>query len=60
MDIVSYMFSKSIFVGIVVGILSLYAISRQKSDLHTLLLTDLVECAMLVIIAAIGDRKSVV
>ncbi|MBW9220954.1 DUF2105 family protein [Methanothermococcus sp. SCGC AD-155-M21] len=54
MDIVSYMFSKSIFVGIVVGILSLYAISRQKSDLHTLLLTDLVECAMLVIIAAIG------
>ncbi|HIP17251.1 MAG TPA: DUF2105 domain-containing protein [Methanothermococcus okinawensis] len=54
MDIVSYMFGKSIFVGMIVGILSLYAISRQKSDLHTLLLTDLVECAMLVIIAAVG------
>jgi energy-converting hydrogenase A subunit G len=40
--------------GFIVGIFSLYAISRNKSDLHMLILTDLVECAMLVIIAAVG------
>ncbi len=54
MDIVSFLFNKTIIVGFVMGILSLYAISHNKSDLHMLLLSDLVEGAMLVIIAAIG------
>jgi energy-converting hydrogenase A subunit G len=54
MDIVSYLFNKTVVVGFIMGILSLYAISRQKSALHMLLLADLVECAMLVVIAAVG------
>ncbi|ABR54671.1 conserved hypothetical protein [Methanococcus vannielii SB] len=54
MDYVSLMFSKTVGVGLIVGILSLYTISRQKSDLNMILLTDLVEFAMLVIIAAVG------
>ncbi|WP_292461195.1 EhaG family protein [Methanothermococcus sp.] len=54
MNIVSYLFNKTVIVGFIIGILSLYAISRQKSDLHMLLLSDLVECAMLVVIAAVG------
>ncbi|AEH07017.1 EhaG family protein [Methanothermococcus okinawensis] len=54
MDIVSYLFNKTVVSGFIIGILSLYAISRQKSDIHMLLLTDLVECAMLVVIAAVG------
>ena len=54
MDIVSYLFNKTVVVGFIMWILSLYAISRQKSALHMLLLADLVECAMLVVIAAVG------
>jgi energy-converting hydrogenase A subunit G len=54
MDIVSFLFNKTVVAGFIVGIFSLYAISRNKSDLHMLLLSDLVECAMLVIIAAVG------
>ncbi|HIP15614.1 MAG TPA: DUF2105 domain-containing protein [Methanothermococcus okinawensis] len=54
MDIVQSMFNHSVFAGFVVGMLSLIAISYQRSDIHTLILTDVVECAMLVIIAAVG------
>ncbi len=54
MDFVGMFFNKTVIIGFLVGILSLYAISRDKSDLHMLILTDLVECAMLVIIAAVG------
>ena len=54
MDIVQNMFNYSVFAGFVVGILSIIAISYQRSDIHTLILTDVVECAMLVIIAAVG------
>ena len=54
MDIVQSMFNHSIFAGFVVGILSLIAIGYQRSDIHTLILTDVIECAMLVIIAAVG------
>ena len=54
MDVVQGMFNHSIFAGFVVGILSLVAIGYQRSDIHTLILTDVVECAMLVIIAAVG------
>ncbi|WP_459201295.1 EhaG family protein [Methanococcus sp. CF] len=55
MDYVSLLFSKTVAVGFIVGIISLYSISRQKSDLNMILLTDLVEYGMLVIIAAIGS-----
>ncbi|WP_456419632.1 EhaG family protein [Methanocaldococcus infernus] len=48
------MYSLTIFIGFVVGILSLLAISFQNDKLHSLILTDLVECAMLIIIAAVG------
>lgn len=54
MDIISLLFNKTVMVGLVMGILSLYAISREKSDLHVLLFSDIVEYAMLVIIAAVG------
>ena len=54
MDVVQSMFNHSVFAGFVVGILSLVAIGYQRSDIHTLILTDVVECAMLVIIAAVG------
>ena len=54
MDVVQHMFNYSVFAGFVVGILSLIAIGYQRSDIHLLILTDVVECAMLVIIAALG------
>jgi len=55
MDYVSLLFSRTVTVGLIVGIISLYSISRQKTDLNMILLTDLVEYGMLVIIAAIGS-----
>ena len=55
MDYVSLLFSRTVVVGLIVGIISLYSISRQKTDLNMILLTDLVEYGMLVIIAAIGS-----
>ncbi|WP_456471894.1 EhaG family protein [Methanocaldococcus sp.] len=48
------MYSLTVLVGFIVGILSLFSIGFQKDDLQALILTDLVECAMLIIIAAIG------
>ena len=55
MDYVSLLFSRTVTVGLIVGIISLYSISRQKTDLNMILLTDLVEYGMLVISAAIGS-----
>jgi len=55
MDYVSLLFSKTVVVGLIVGILSLYSISRQNSDLNMVLLSDLVEFGMLVIVAAVGS-----
>ncbi|WP_423792893.1 EhaG family protein [Methanocaldococcus indicus] len=48
------MYSLVVAVGFIVGILSLLAIGFQKNNLHALILTDLVECSLLVIIAALG------
>jgi len=53
-NIIYALYNPSILVAFIAGILSLFALSSQKSDLHVLLLTDLIECAMLVVIAAVG------
>ncbi len=50
---VIYFYNPTILVGFAIGILSLFAIGSQKDDLHALILTDIVECAMLVIIAGV-------
>ena len=48
------LYHPTILVGFAVGILSLLAIGFQKNDLHALILTDVIECAMLIIIAGVG------
>ncbi len=53
-NLVYYFYHPTILVGFTVGILSLLAISFQKDDLHALILTDVVDCAMLLIIAGVG------
>ncbi|EHP84531.1 EhaG family protein [Methanotorris formicicus] len=53
-NIIYTLYNPSILVAFIVGVLSLFALSYQKSDLHILLLTDLIECAMLVVIACVG------
>jgi len=53
-NLVYYFYHPTILVGFTVGILSLLAISFQKDDLHALILTDVIECAMLIIIAGVG------
>lgn len=44
----------AIFTGIVVGLIGLFGISYQKSDLHVLILTDIVGIGMLVMVVAVG------
>ena len=44
----------AIFTGIFTGLIGLLAITYQKNDLHTLILTDIVGLGMLIIVAAVG------
>ncbi|XRP96953.1 EhaG family protein [Methanocaldococcus sp. 16A] len=53
MDIITYFYHPTILIGFAIGILSLLAIGFQKDDLHALILTDIIECAMLIIIAGV-------
>ncbi|WP_064496530.1 EhaG family protein [Methanocaldococcus jannaschii] len=53
-NIIYSIYHPTILVGFAIGILSLLAIGFQKNDLHALILTDVVECAMLIIIAGVG------
>ncbi|MBP2172863.1 EhaG family protein [Methanococcus voltae] len=55
LDIVSMFYSNSIIVGIIVGVISLYAISREKWDVNMIILSDVVELAMLIIVASVGS-----
>ena len=48
------LYHPTILVGFTIGVLSLLAIGFQKDDLHALILTDVIECAMLIIIAGVG------
>ncbi len=48
------MFYETVIISFIVGILSLFAIGVQKNNLHALILTDLLECSLLCIIAAVG------
>ncbi|ENN96764.1 hypothetical protein J422_00566 [Methanocaldococcus villosus KIN24-T80] len=47
-------FSLTILIALIIGFLSLLAIYFQKDDLHAFILTDIVESAMLIILAAIS------
>jgi len=53
-NIIYSLYHPTMIIGFSVGILSLLAIGFQKDDLHALILADVVECAMLVIIAGVG------
>ena len=57
MDI-TVLYNSTVFTGFIVGILSLFAISNSgknnNSDLEMVIYTNIVECAMVVIIAAVG------
>lgn len=44
----------AVFTGLLVGFIGLLAISFQKRDIHTLILTDIVGLGMLILVAAVG------
>jgi energy-converting hydrogenase A subunit G len=44
----------AIFTGLLVGLIALLAISFQRRDIHTLILTDIVGFGMLILVAAVG------
>jgi energy-converting hydrogenase A subunit G len=52
--VVVSLYLPAIFTGLFAGLIGLLAITYQKNDLHTLILTDIVGVAMLIIVAAVG------
>lgn len=48
------MFLPALYVGLITGFIALFGISIQKNDLHTLILTDVIGLAMLVIVSSVG------
>lgn len=52
--VVVSLYLPAIFIGIFTGLIGLLAITYQKNDLHTLILTDIVGLGMLIIVAAVG------
>lgn len=52
--VVVSLYLPAIFTGIFTGLIGLLAITYQKNDLHTLILTDIVGLGMLIIVAAVG------
>lgn len=52
--VVVSLYLPAIFTGLLVGLIGLLAISYQKNDLHTLILTDIVGLGMLILVAAVG------
>jgi energy-converting hydrogenase A subunit G len=52
--VVVSLYLPAIFTGIFAGLIGLLAITYQKNDLHTLILTDIVGVGMLIIVAAVG------
>lgn len=47
-------FNTTVAGGFLVGVLALFAIAMDKTDIHKLIISDLVEVGMLIIIAAVG------
>ena len=52
--VVVSLYLPAVFTGIFAGLIGLLAITYQKNDLHTLILTDIVGVGMLIIVAAVG------
>lgn len=52
--VVVSLYTPAIFTGLLVGLITLLAISYQKNDLHVLILTDIVGIGMLILVAAVG------
>jgi len=52
--VVVSLYLPAIFTGLFAGLIGLLAITYQKNDLHTLILTDIVGVGMLIIVAAVG------
>lgn len=52
--VVVELYLPAVFTGLLAGLIGLFAITYQKNDLHTLILTDLVGVGMLIIVAAVG------
>jgi energy-converting hydrogenase A subunit G len=52
--VVVSLYLPAVFTGIFAGLIGLLAISNQKNDLNTLILTDIVGIGMLILVAAVG------
>jgi len=52
--VVVSLYLPAVFTGILAALIGLLAISNQKNDLHTLILTDIVGVGMLILVAAVG------
>ena len=52
--VVVSLYLPAVFTGLFAGLIGLLAITYQKNDLHTLILTDIVGVGMLIIVAAVG------
>ncbi len=52
--VVVSLYLPAVFTGLFAGLIGLLAITNQKNDLHTLILTDIVGVGMLIMVAAVG------
>ena len=52
--VVVELYLPAVFTGLLAGLIGLLAITYQKKDLHTLILTDIVGLGMLIIVASVG------
>jgi energy-converting hydrogenase A subunit G len=52
--VVVELYLPAVFTGLLAGLIGLLAITNQKNDIHTLILTDIVGVGMLIIVAAVG------
>lgn len=52
--IVVSLYLPAVFTGLLAALIGLLAISYEKNDIHTLILTDIVGTGMLIIVAAVG------
>ena len=52
--VVVSLYLPAVFTGLFAALIGLLAITYQKNDLHTLILTDIVGVGMLIIVAAVG------
>ncbi|MCE5214515.1 MAG: EhaG family protein [Methanobacterium sp.] len=52
--VVVSLYLPAVFTAILAALIGLLAISNQKNDLHTLILTDIVGISMLILVAAVG------